>query len=651
MYHDPTNRSTPAGNANRPYPNIGGGGGGQRAVSSNFDPYAQQQQGQGYLQNEYAAMRYDAQRPDRLPQPQTLYQAPAFNAYDGAQTWSNNPSAAFSSTMGPPSRNRAQARRGALPAVSTPRDRRSWHAADIQKTWLDQPQQQNAPYPSLQTQQPMQGMPNGHQPSMYHASQLAQPQRQDRQGSSTEDSASEELIPTAIVIKNIPFAIKREQLTDVMSEMHLPLPYAFNYHFDNGVFRGLAFANFSSPEETAAVIDAMNHMELQGRKLRVEYKKMLPLQERERIEREKRERRGQLEEQHRPMQMGVHNSASISSLSSALPATSPSPVSMRGQQETSKQTSSHITKIAPLTETEIDMNDATTLDYYGRLVVFKDDETRRMFVVEPPVPATYRRVLHELAHKLGLEHESAGTGDMRHVQIFKDKRSNPLSMGSGLLYNDTSRRGLARAATMDFNESRDPLYHTLRNATSALLDVPSSPGTLTGAPRSLREAKSFGDLQARTSSPALSSSSFPANLSHNAARYADYQNAQLPPRDDYLPAAFSNLALGYERGGTAPRIPTAGAIGSQRSSHGLSTYEDVQRGGAAGGGAVERQPRGPGSEWGAGFARARANGHASRGSGELDLGEVEAETRQQQQQLDGGGGGGGVSLLRYDVSS
>jgi hypothetical protein len=33
----------------------------------------------------------------------------------------------------------------------------------------------------------------------------------------------------------------------------------------------------------------LNHFELQGRKLRVEYKKMLPLQERERIEREKRE--------------------------------------------------------------------------------------------------------------------------------------------------------------------------------------------------------------------------------------------------------------------------------------------------------------------------------------------------------------------------
>ena len=141
----------------------------------------------------------------------------------------------------------------------------------------------------------------------------------------------EELIPTAIVIKNIPFAVKKEQLVQMMTDMNLPLPYAFNYHFDNGVFRGLAFANFTTPEETAAVIAEMNHMDLQGRKLRVEYKKMLPLQERERIEREKRERRGQLEEQHRPIQGGLlHNQNSMSSLtSSAIPATSPSPIQFR----------------------------------------------------------------------------------------------------------------------------------------------------------------------------------------------------------------------------------------------------------------------------------------------------------------------------------
>ena len=141
----------------------------------------------------------------------------------------------------------------------------------------------------------------------------------------------DELIPTAIVIKNIPFAVKKEQLVQLMTEMNLPLPYAFNYHFDNGVFRGLAFANFTSADETAAVIENLNHFELQGRKLRVEYKKMLPLQERERIEREKRERRGQLEEQHRPMATAqLQTQASMSSLSSHVPNTSPSPVSARG---------------------------------------------------------------------------------------------------------------------------------------------------------------------------------------------------------------------------------------------------------------------------------------------------------------------------------
>lgn len=142
----------------------------------------------------------------------------------------------------------------------------------------------------------------------------------------------EELIPTAIVIKNIPFAVKKEQLVDLMTQMNLPLPYAFNYHFDNGVFRGLAFANFTSAEETSTVIENLNHFELQGRKLRVEYKKMLPLQERERIEREKRERRGQLEEQHRPNAVpALQNHPSLSSLTSHIPATSPSPVSSRAK--------------------------------------------------------------------------------------------------------------------------------------------------------------------------------------------------------------------------------------------------------------------------------------------------------------------------------
>lgn len=164
-----------------------------------------------------------------------------------------------------------------------------------------------------------------------HAQQRASPPQND----------NDELIPTAIVIKNIPFAVKKEQLIACMTDMRLPLPYAFNYHFDSGVFRGLAFANFTSADETQAVIQAMNHMELQGRKLRVEYKKMLPVQERERIERDKREKRGQLQEQHQPLapsqvQNPLHTQSSMASMTSLSsvnhpPPTSPSPVSIRGK--------------------------------------------------------------------------------------------------------------------------------------------------------------------------------------------------------------------------------------------------------------------------------------------------------------------------------
>lgn len=151
---------------------------------------------------------------------------------------------------------------------------------------------------------------------------------------SSPNGDNEELIPTAIVIKNIPFAVKKEQLVQLMTEMRLPLPYAFNYHFDNGIFRGLAFANFTTAEETGQVIQVMNHLELQGRKLRVEYKKMLPAQERERIERDKREKRGQLQEQHQPLAPNqvphpLQPQASIASLSSNHHAASPSPGSVR----------------------------------------------------------------------------------------------------------------------------------------------------------------------------------------------------------------------------------------------------------------------------------------------------------------------------------
>ncbi|KAJ9114762.1 hypothetical protein QFC22_005638 [Naganishia vaughanmartiniae] len=101
----------------------------------------------------------------------------------------------------------------------------------------------------------------------------------------------EDVIPTAIVIKNIPFDVVKERMMEVISSLGAPLPYAFNYHYENNQFRGLAFANFRQPFEADSVVAALNGYDLLGRKLRVEYKKVLQVGEKERIEKEKAIRR------------------------------------------------------------------------------------------------------------------------------------------------------------------------------------------------------------------------------------------------------------------------------------------------------------------------------------------------------------------------
>lgn len=230
----------------------------------------------------------------------------------------------------------------------------------------------------------------------------ASPQKDD--DSVDSDDHDDDLIPTAIVIKNIPFAIKKEQLLDVMTKLNLPLPYAFNYHFDNGVFRGLAFANFTSTDETSMVVNQLNGREIGGRKLRVEYKKMLPAQERERIEREKREKRGQLEEQHR--------STSTASLASMISATSTTAatknLSVNGTTSQPERMflnfpSTNGTLTGPL-PSDVNFNDIEVLELYTQLVVFKDDNCKTIMELAfpPTLSVGHRKILSTLCAWLNL---------------------------------------------------------------------------------------------------------------------------------------------------------------------------------------------------------------------------------------------------------
>ncbi|KAL8709853.1 MAG: hypothetical protein Q9220_005469 [cf. Caloplaca sp. 1 TL-2023] len=502
-------------------------------------------------------------------------------------------------------------------------------------TWLDQQHMHNGgPYGGLG-------------PSPLGMSQI----RPDQFG-----EQDEELIPTAIVIKNIPFAVKKEQLVDLMTQMNLPLPYAFNYHFDNGVFRGLAFANFTSADETATVIEHLNHFELQGRKLRVEYKKMLPLQERERIEREKRERRGQLEEQHRPLGgTSLHNQPSMSSLASHAPTNSPSPLGTRAEKpgDPSMRMASNLTSTDSIRQ-DVDLNDPQTLNFYSQLLLFKDDHSREVLIFPHTLTPVARRVVHTLAHHMGLYHASEETNEGRQVHVYRTSNNNnispPMPQGSSF-HGDANRRGLSRAATMEFNEARGAdtgMYNTLRGQQSTgFLGIPDSPSGF-GMQSNLRGAKSFADLRSYTPSPVPSSASFPAALQSNIARFQQQQDNYGPSSgssatptltpaasgsalgqhrsEDMLSNGFSGMSLGGStlNGGSPRRLRgmfswegnsqanPAGPIGSNRS---FSNYDEQSR--ERGGNLPLRQPRGPAVERGAGFPRGRQAGHQTRGSDEM----------------------------------
>ncbi|PHH78606.1 hypothetical protein CDD82_2948 [Ophiocordyceps australis] len=423
-------------------------------------------------------------------------------------------------------------------------------------------------------------------------------------------SDGDQLIPTAIVIKNIPFAVRKETLASIMLEMNLPQPYAFNYHFDNGVFRGLAFANFQSAEDTRVVIEAMNGMEVHGRKLRVEYKKMLPEAERERIEREKRERRGQLEEQHRaPI---LHQQSSFQSLGSMSQTQQRNPAGHLG---------------------DVDLNDPQTLEFYTELVMFKRDDAREILVFPPSIMPEHRRSIHILAHHMGLEHQSVGEADSRQLTVLKRQQPSPTSnVANPAVANslDMHKRGLSRAATFDFAADRESRaassnYPHVVGRQGPTLELPGSPdgGSI---PNNLRAAKSFADLRSFTPSPSQASSSYLApgmsGLGGGAtARVGDYMGHPQsihsansgtpgPKNDGGLVAGMKSLNLSPFDSTTSlsSQTRTPGAIGSHRP-------------GVSGGnskGAPERQPRGPEWETSGGFGRSRTNGHLQRESDSSD---------------------------------
>lgn len=383
----------------------------------------------------------------------------------------------------------------------------------------------------------------------------------------------DEIIPTAIVIKNIPFNVKRETLLDIIASLSIPTPYAFNYHLDqSGQFRGLAFANFRQPADADAVVAALNGFDVQGRKLRVEYKKVLQAGEKERIEREKAIRRMksmQLEkEQAMAHQVGSpydefgqmippppftpQRSFSASSVYQNQVGTPFSPASqMAPPMPTPPPFNMATPPLPPATpgglkspSTELDLNDPSTLEIYSRILLFKDDRMRDELAFSRTLSPKQRRVVHLVAQKLGVYHYSVGEGEERYAVVTR----------------------------IDPNPGQGP-RQTLTRAPSSYLS-PTSPQL----PNSLRVKKSMPDMKSlQSQTPRLTTRASNGNIREGYATIAS------PSRRS--PGGFAALfANGGGFGNGVPPVPSlptnliGGGGGGMDSPTG-----------------VVRQPRGPGN--------------------------------------------------------
>ncbi|KAJ7871516.1 hypothetical protein B0H14DRAFT_2345148 [Mycena olivaceomarginata] len=404
---------------------------------------------------------------------------------------------------------------------------------------------------------------------------------------SPSQNPDDEVIPTAIVIKNIPFNVKRETLLDIIASLAIPTPYAFNYHLDQqGSFRGLAFANFRQAADADAVVAALNGFDVQGRKLRVEYKKVLQAGEKERIEREKairRMRSMQIEKEQigvnplydefgSPLQPGAQTYTPQRSFSgspyqpqqysptnvSAMPpapqqynhvlaAAPPPPVQPSATPSNSEKSSAN----------ELDLNDPSTLEIYSRILLFKDDRMRDELAFSRTLSPKQRRVVHLVAQKLGVYHYSVGEGEERYAVV---TRIDP-------------------ARQQQQQQQRPP--HTLSRAPSAYL----AQAAAQASPTSLRVKKSMPDMKTlhsqaqRGLNPRASNGNmrevYAATISPGAMRRQSNSG---------YPSLFSNG--GAFGGGGVPPVPSV-PLQSAGSGHDSP-------------GGVVRQPRGPGA---GGFGR------------------------------------------------
>lgn len=170
--------------------------------------------------------------------------------------------------------------------------------------------------------------------------------------------------------------------------------------------------------------------DVSGRKLRVEYKKVLQAGEKERIERDKAIKR------MRSMQFDKDVSLGTGAVTATRwngpqgaeyhyqpgspdeePEREPAPASQPQAHHSTSQSNGSASPPDDKLPTSLDLNDPVALDIYSRVLVFKEDRMRDELAFSRSLQARERRIVHLVAQKLDLWHCSVGDGDERYVVV------------------------------------------------------------------------------------------------------------------------------------------------------------------------------------------------------------------------------------------
>lgn len=225
------------------------------------------------------------------------------------------------------------------------------------------------------------------------------------------------------------------------------------------------------------------------------------------------------------------------------------------------------------------MNDPKTLEFYTEMSIFRRDPSREVMIFSADLDPSSRRIIHTMAHHMGLAHTSRGTGEQRQVHVYRPAPGtnvSPPSLSGGFSGADGGRPPYPRGSNSDMHDGSfaQPHFDRLRGQSSlGLLDVGEYGRA--GADNNLRNAKSFADLRSWSPSPVPSSASFPAALQPNGTRLQQAQSSNETAGSN-TPVLTPTASSGTGTGSNEPAFLISGFSGLNMAS-GSATQTSPRR--------------------------------------------------------------------------